>query len=51
MRVLYDGLKGLAGGGVVRLLGELVREKGNRGAAAALGIDPGTVSSCMKTDV
>ena len=31
------------------LLHELVREKGNRGAASALGIDPRTVASCMKT--
>ena len=28
---------------------ELVREKGNRGAAQALGIDPRTVASCMET--
>ena len=31
------------------LLHELVREKGNRGAAQALGLDPRTVASCMKT--
>ena len=31
------------------LLHELVRTKGNRGAASALGIDPRTVASCMKT--
>ena len=31
------------------LLHELVREKGNRGAASVLGIDPRTVASCMKT--
>ena len=31
------------------LLHELVRERGNRGAAQALGIDPRTVASCMKT--
>ena len=34
---------------LMALLHELVREKGNRGAAAALGIDPRTVASCMKT--
>ena len=32
------------------LLHELVRTKGNRGAASALGIDPRTVASCMKTE-
>ena len=31
------------------LLHELVRTKGNRGAASAMGIDPRTVASCMKT--
>ena len=31
------------------LLHELVREKGNRGAASELGIDPRTVASCMRT--
>ena len=30
------------------LLHELVREKGNRGAAEALGLDPRTVASCVK---
>ena len=34
---------------LMALLHELVREKGNRGAAAALGIDPRTVASCIKT--
>ena len=34
---------------LMALLHELVREKGNRGAASALGIDPRTVASCMKT--
>ena len=34
---------------LMSLLHELVREKGNRGAASALGIDPRTVASCMKT--
>ena len=34
---------------LMALLHELVREKGNRGAAQALGIDPRTVASCMKT--
>ena len=34
---------------LMALLHELVREKRNRGAAAALGIDPRTVASCMKT--
>ncbi len=33
---------------LMALLRELVREKGNRGAAAALGIDPRTVASCMR---
>ena len=32
---------------LMALLHELVREKGNRGAAAALGTDPRTVSSCI----
>ena len=31
------------------LLHERMREKGNRGAASALAIDPRTVASCMKT--
>ena len=31
------------------LFHELVRKKGNRGAASVLGIDPRTVASCMKT--
>ena len=34
---------------LMSLLHELVRTKGNRGAASALGIDPRTVASCMKT--
>ena len=34
---------------LMALLHELVRKKGNRGAASALGIDPRTVASCMKT--
>ena len=34
---------------LMALLHELVREKGNRGAASALGIDHRTVASCMKT--
>ena len=34
---------------LMALLHELVREKGNRGAALALGIDPRTVASSMKT--
>ena len=34
---------------LMALLHELVREKGNRGAASALGIDPRTVASCMKS--
>ena len=34
---------------LMALLHELVREKGNRGAAFALGIDPRTVASCTKT--
>ena len=34
---------------LMALLHELVREKGNRGAAAVLGIDPRTVASCIKT--
>ena len=34
---------------LMALLHELVREKGNRGAASALGIDPRTVASCTKT--
>ena len=34
---------------LMALLHELVREKGNRGAASALGIDPRAVASCMKT--
>ena len=34
---------------LMALLHELVREKGNRGAAAVLGIDPKTVASCMRT--
>ena len=34
---------------LMALLHELVREKGNRGAASALGLDPRTVASCMKT--
>ena len=34
---------------LMALLQELVREKGNRGAAAALGLDPRTIASCMKT--
>ncbi len=34
---------------LMALLHELVRGKGNRGAASALGIDPRTVASCMKT--
>ena len=33
---------------LMALLCELVREKGNRGAAATLGIDPRTVSSCIE---
>ena len=33
---------------LMALLHELVREKGNRGAAATLGIDPRTVSSCIR---
>ena len=32
---------------LMALLCELVREKRNRGAAATLGIDPRTVSSCI----
>ena len=31
------------------LLHELVREKGNRDAGAALGIDSRTIASCMRT--
>ena len=34
---------------LMALLHELVREKGNRGAASVLGVDPRTVASCMKT--
>ena len=34
---------------LMALLHELVREKENRGAASALGLDPRTVASCMKT--
>ena len=34
---------------LMALLHELVREKGNRGAASVLGIDHRTVASCMKT--
>ena len=34
---------------LLALLHELVRKKGNRGAASALDIDPRTVASCMKT--
>ena len=34
---------------LMALLHELVLEKGNRGAASALGLDPRTVASCMKT--
>ena len=34
---------------LMALLHELVREKGNRGAASALDLDPRTVASCMKT--
>ncbi len=34
---------------LMALLHELVREKGNGGAASALGIDPKTVASCMRT--
>ena len=34
---------------LMALLHELVREKGNRGAAQALDVDPRTVASCMKT--
>ena len=34
---------------LMALLHELVRGKGNRGAASALGIDHRTVASCMKT--
>ena len=34
---------------LMALLHELAREKGNRGAAAALGLDPRTVASCLKT--
>ena len=34
---------------LMALFHELVREKGNRGAASALGIDPRTVASCMRT--
>ena len=34
---------------LMALLHELVREKGNRGAASALSLDPRTVASCMKT--
>ena len=34
---------------LMALLHELVRDKGNRGAAAVLGIDPRTVASCIKT--
>ena len=33
---------------LMALLHELVREKGNRGAAEALGLDPRTVASCVK---
>ena len=33
---------------LMALLHEMVREKGNRGAAEALGLDPRTVASCMK---
>ena len=33
---------------LMALLHELVREKGNRGAASALGLDPRTVASCVK---
>ena len=34
---------------LMALLHELVREKGNRGVASALGLDPRTVALCMKT--
>ena len=34
---------------LMALLHELVRVKGNKGTAAALGIDPRTVASCIKT--
>ena len=34
---------------LMALLHELVRDKGDRGAASVLGIDPRTVASCMKT--
>ena len=34
---------------LVALLHDLVRKKGNRGAASVLGIDPRTVASCTKT--
>ncbi len=34
---------------LMALLQELAREKGKRGAARALGIDPRTVASCMRT--
>ena len=34
---------------LMALLHELVREKGNRGAASALGLDPRTVASCIKS--
>ena len=33
---------------LMALLHELVRQKGNRGAAEALGLDPRTVASCVK---
>ena len=35
---------------LMALLHEMVREKGNRGAAEALGLDPRTVASCMKAE-
>ena len=34
---------------LMALLHELVRVKRNKGTAAALGIDPRTVASCIKT--
>ena len=34
---------------LMAVLHELVRKKGNNGAAQALGIDPRTVVSCTKT--
>ena len=33
---------------LMALLHELVREKGNRGVPTVLGIDPRTLSSCMR---